>query len=67
MAKPQVHMPKGIHQTRHAKKQLFDVVNYMKVCFATTQSVDRDEDKPKTRQAFDRYCEQEHGLELCEI
>ena len=52
---------------KYAKKQLFDVLNYMKVRFATTQSVDRDEDKPMTRQAFDKYCEREHGLEPCEV
>ena len=31
----------------YAKKQLFDLLNYMKVCFAATQSVDHDEDKPR--------------------
>ena len=51
---------------KYAKKQLFDVLTYMKTRFCTTQSVDRDRELPMTRKAFGKFCEQELGLDLSE-
>ena len=51
---------------KYAKKQLFDVMTYMKTRFCTTQSVDRDREVPMTRAAFGKFCEIDLGLDLSE-
>ena len=52
---------------KYAKKQLFDVLGYMKTRFATTQTRDTDGEVPMPRAAFNKYCDRELGLEEPEI
>ena len=47
---------------KYQKKQLFDVCGYFKQKYATTATAERDDERPMTREAFGKHCENLLGL-----